>query len=139
MRHDCPALAAAALQTMPAIECACSEAMLADAPIKGPASYFPSIEKTYGRPIAEWQALIRRHQPAKHMELVAMLKTEHGMAWPRQCARGAHARGGQGVGRLASLARSRARRAGRAKTVCHVRTRPGVAHAGRDSCCRTCA
>ena len=24
--------------------------------VKGPASYFPSIEKTYGRPIADWQA-----------------------------------------------------------------------------------
>lgn len=47
--------------------------------IKGPASYFPSIEKTYGRPIAEWKALVRGRLPAKHMELVAMLKTEHGM------------------------------------------------------------
>lgn len=47
--------------------------------IKGPASYFPSIEKTYGRPIAEWKALIRAALPARHMELVAMLKTEHGM------------------------------------------------------------
>lgn len=52
---------------------------MTDNPTKGPASYFPSIEKTYGRPIAEWQELIRRHLPAKHMELVAMLKTEHGM------------------------------------------------------------
>ncbi|MBX9934476.1 MAG: DUF4287 domain-containing protein [Methylobacterium sp.] len=50
-----------------------------DEPIKGPASYFPSIEKKYGRPIAEWQDLVRRHAPAKHMELVAMLKNEHGM------------------------------------------------------------
>jgi hypothetical protein len=47
--------------------------------IKGPASYFPSIEKTYGRPVAEWQALVRQHLPGKHMELVAMLKSEHGM------------------------------------------------------------
>ena len=46
---------------------------------KGPASYFPSIEKTYGRPIAEWKALVRGRMPARHMELVAMLKTEHGM------------------------------------------------------------
>lgn len=52
---------------------------MTDAAIKGPASYFPSIEKTYGRPIAEWQALVRRHLPAKHMALVALLKTEHGM------------------------------------------------------------
>ncbi|CAN5901503.1 DUF4287 domain-containing protein [soil metagenome] len=52
---------------------------MADEKIKGPASYFPSIEKTYGRPIAEWKALVRGRMPAKHMELVAMLKSEHGM------------------------------------------------------------
>lgn len=52
---------------------------MADAKPKGPASYFPSIEKTYGRPIGEWQELVRQRMPAKHMELVAMLKTEHGM------------------------------------------------------------
>lgn len=47
--------------------------------IKGPASYFPSIEKKYGCPIAEWKALVRAAQPAKHMELVAVLKEQHGM------------------------------------------------------------
>ena len=56
-----------------------SETNVADEPIKGPASYFPSIEKKYGRPVAEWQELVRKHLPAKHMELVAMLKNEHGM------------------------------------------------------------
>jgi hypothetical protein len=50
-----------------------------DERIKGPASYFPSIEKKYGRPVGEWQALVRARYPAKHMELVAMLKTEHGL------------------------------------------------------------
>lgn len=52
---------------------------MTDDKIKGPASYFPSIEKTYGRPIAEWKALVRARMPARHMELVAMLKSEHGM------------------------------------------------------------
>ena len=52
---------------------------MADEKVKGPASYFPSIEKKYGRPISEWQDLVRKHGPAKHMELVAMLKAEHGM------------------------------------------------------------
>lgn len=47
--------------------------------VKGPASYFPAIEAKYGKPIAEWQAMIRERQPAKHMELVAFLKEEHGM------------------------------------------------------------
>ena len=46
---------------------------------KGPASYFPSIEKTYGRPISEWKALVRAARPARHMELVALLKERHGM------------------------------------------------------------
>lgn len=53
---------------------------MVDQRIKGPASYFPSVEKTYGRPIAEWQAPVRERLPAKHMELVAMLKAGHGHA-----------------------------------------------------------
>ena len=52
---------------------------MADERVKGPASYFPSIEKKYGRPISEWQALVRGRYPARHLELVLMLKTEHGM------------------------------------------------------------
>jgi len=52
---------------------------MTDQPVKGPASYFPSIEKKYGRPIAEWQDLVRQNMPAKDMDLVAMLKNDHGM------------------------------------------------------------
>ena len=33
---------------------------------KGPASWFPSIEKTYGQPIEHWLALVRARMPAKH-------------------------------------------------------------------------
>ncbi len=47
--------------------------------VKGPASYFPSIERTYGRPIEEWQGLIRASDLEKHMELVNWLKSEYGM------------------------------------------------------------
>ncbi|MFD7920249.1 DUF4287 domain-containing protein [Streptomyces sp. NPDC059740] len=47
--------------------------------VKGPASYFPSIERTYGRPIAEWKTLIHASPLTRHMELVGWLKTEHGM------------------------------------------------------------
>jgi hypothetical protein len=51
--------------------------------VQGPASYFPSIEKKYGRPIGEWQAILRSAPGygagAKHMELVGHLKDEHGM------------------------------------------------------------
>ncbi|MGH8871083.1 MAG: DUF4287 domain-containing protein [Acidimicrobiia bacterium] len=50
-------------------------------PIQGPASYFPSIEKKYGRPIAEWKALIRSSDLTKHMELVNWLKSEYGMGY----------------------------------------------------------
>ncbi|MBA4021405.1 MAG: DUF4287 domain-containing protein [Gordonia sp.] len=46
---------------------------------KGPASYFPSIEKKYGRPVAEWLTLIRSSPLTKHGELVTWLKTDHGL------------------------------------------------------------
>lgn len=52
---------------------------MADDKVKGPASYFPSIEKTYGRPIADWKKVVRDAYPAKHMELVEVLKTDHGL------------------------------------------------------------
>ncbi|HEU4917745.1 MAG TPA: DUF4287 domain-containing protein [Acidimicrobiia bacterium] len=47
--------------------------------VKGPASYFPSIERDYGRPIEEWQELIRSSDLTRHMELVNWLKTEYGI------------------------------------------------------------
>lgn len=47
--------------------------------VKGPASYFPSIEAKYGRPVAEWQDMVRSSPLTKHMELVAWLKSEHGL------------------------------------------------------------
>ena len=46
---------------------------------KGPASYFPSIEKTYGQPIAHWMSVIEGVKESKHMEIVAHLKTKHGL------------------------------------------------------------
>jgi hypothetical protein len=45
--------------------------------VKGPASYFPSIEKTYGKPIEHWMGVIGKAGPRKHMELVALLKSDH--------------------------------------------------------------
>lgn len=47
--------------------------------VKGPASYFPSIEKTYGRPVEEWFDMIRAMPGLKHMELVTWLKEAHGL------------------------------------------------------------
>lgn len=52
---------------------------MTDQAIKGPASYFPLIEKKYGRSIEEWQKLVREHGSSRHMELVAMLKDQHGL------------------------------------------------------------
>ncbi len=52
---------------------------MTDKPVKGPASYFPSIEKKYGRPIDEWIALVAARDGEAHMQRVAWLKSEHGM------------------------------------------------------------
>ena len=47
---------------------------------KGPASYFPSIEKTYGRPVQDWLDLAdERLRSEPHMQVVTWLKTEHGL------------------------------------------------------------
>jgi hypothetical protein len=48
-------------------------------PVKGPASYFPSIEKTYGKPVSYWLALVGAMGESKHMEKVARLKVDHGL------------------------------------------------------------
>lgn len=47
--------------------------------VKGPASYFPSIEKKYGQPIEHWMQVLKKAGPLKHMELVNHLKAEHQM------------------------------------------------------------
>lgn len=48
-------------------------------PKEGPASYFPSIEKKYGRSIFEWQEIILACGKEKHMEIVAFLKADYSM------------------------------------------------------------
>lgn len=50
---------------------------MSDEKTKGPASYFPSIEKTYGKPIAHWLKILDGLKDKKHMEQVAILKTEY--------------------------------------------------------------
>lgn len=42
--------------------------------VKGPASYFPSIEKKYGQPVSYWMEQLDSVREAKHMEQVAYLK-----------------------------------------------------------------
>lgn len=60
-------------------------------PLKGPVSYFPSIEKKYGRPISEWEEIIRSSPLTRHMELVAWLKAEHGLGHGHANALAVHA------------------------------------------------
>ena len=51
-----------------------------DEKIKGPASYFPSIEEKYGRPIQDWLDIaVEQLETHKHMEVVEYLKSEYGM------------------------------------------------------------
>ena len=52
--------------------------MMLEDKVKGPASYFPSIEKKYGQPIDHWLTLVADLKGMKHMERVAFLKSEHG-------------------------------------------------------------
>ncbi|HSV37933.1 MAG TPA: DUF4287 domain-containing protein [Nocardioidaceae bacterium] len=46
---------------------------------QGPASYFPSIVAKYGKPIEHWQEVIIASALTRHMEIVALLKSEHGL------------------------------------------------------------
>jgi hypothetical protein len=47
---------------------------------KGPASYFPSIEATYGRPMQHWLDLAAEALGnGSHSQAVALLKDAHGL------------------------------------------------------------
>lgn len=65
--------------------------------IKGPASYFPSIEKKYGFPVSHWFELLKSKKSLKHMEMVAWLKTEHRMGHGHANALVAYFRSQEGV------------------------------------------
>jgi hypothetical protein len=45
--------------------------------VKGPQSYFPSIEAKYGKPVEHWFKILSKHKTKAHMEMVAILKSEH--------------------------------------------------------------
>ena len=47
--------------------------------VQGPAFYFPSIEKKYGRPISDWLDLIRGSELTRHKVLVDWLKASYGI------------------------------------------------------------
>lgn len=48
-------------------------------PVKGPASYFPSIEAKYGQPMQHWFDVISPMLDLPHMQIVAHLKDAHTM------------------------------------------------------------
>lgn len=47
--------------------------------VKGPASYFPSIETAYGKPVQHWLDLVATESDLPHMKIVAILKETHGL------------------------------------------------------------
>ena len=60
--------------------------------VKGPAAYFPSIEKNYGQPIAHWMTVLNEVKGQKHLEMVNFLKAEHGIGHGHANALVAHYR-----------------------------------------------
>jgi len=65
--------------------------------VKGPASYFPSIEKKYGFAVDHWFQLLSAQKVLKYMEMVAWLKSEHNMGHGHANALVAHYRNQQGL------------------------------------------
>ena len=47
--------------------------------IRGPQSYFPSIESKYGQPISHWMSILENLPDSPHMEMVRVLKEQHSM------------------------------------------------------------
>jgi len=65
--------------------------------VTGPASYFPSIEKRYGKPISHWKSMLKKMKNAKHSEMVSMLKNDHDMGHGHANAIVAHFRAEEGL------------------------------------------
>lgn len=58
----------------------------------GPQSYFPSIEKKYGKPVSHWFELLSAHHELAHMQMVSLLKEQHGLGHGHANALVAHFR-----------------------------------------------
>lgn len=63
--------------------------------VKGPASYFPSIENKYGKSIEFWMKELKKVSKLAHMEQVAHLKTKFEMGHGHANALVAHFRANQ--------------------------------------------
>ena len=70
---------------------------VAEKKMSGPASYFPSIEETYGKPISHWKSLLKKMKSARHSDMVAMLKSDHGLGHGHANAIVAHFRAEEGL------------------------------------------
>jgi hypothetical protein len=47
--------------------------------VTGPASYFPSIEKKYGKPVSYWLDLVDSSPLTRHKPIVDWLKADYGL------------------------------------------------------------
>ena len=65
--------------------------------VKGPASYFPSIEKKYGFPVDHWFEFLKERKDLKHMEMVSWLKAEHQIGHGHASALVAYFRNKEGI------------------------------------------
>lgn len=63
--------------------------------VKGPASYFPSIEEKYGKSIDHWMRELKKVKDSAHMEQVAHLKTKFEIGHGHANALVAHFRASQ--------------------------------------------
>ena len=54
--------------------------------VKGPKSYFPSIEAKYGKPITFWMKELKKVKDLKHMEQVKFLQENHEMGQGHEIA-----------------------------------------------------
>ncbi len=52
---------------------------MAEKKVTGPASYFPFIEKKYGKPISHWMKELKKVSKLAHMDQVAHLKEDFEM------------------------------------------------------------
>lgn len=59
--------------------------------VQGPAFYFPSIEKKYGRPISYWLDIIGSSPLTRHKALVDWLKADYGIGHGHATALVGHA------------------------------------------------
>jgi len=71
--------------------------VMAEKTVTGPASYFPSIELKYGKPISHWKSMLSKMRNARHSEMVAMLKTKHKMGHGHANVIVAHFRAEEGL------------------------------------------